>query len=334
MFRDEAEIYVKAGDGGNGCVSFRREKYVPRGGPDGGDGGNGGSVIIRAVNSCYTLLDLIRKRSYEAKNGKPGEGKKCSGRKGPDLIIEVPPGTLIRDEQDNLLADLKEHNNEYIAAHGGRGGRGNTHFASSTHQTPREAEDGTPGTEANLKLELKLIADVGLVGFPNAGKSTLLSRISAARPKIANYPFTTLIPQLGIVDLSDYRQLVVADIPGIIEGAHQGIGLGDKFLKHIERTRILIYVIEMTPEQKLSPVASWQILKNELRSYSEVLAAKPFLIAANKMDLTGTEAELQNFQEQIPEKVYPISGVTGKGLKKLLQAVLQKIEGIDTPPMQ
>jgi GTP-binding protein len=326
MFKDEAEIYVRAGKGGNGCVAFRREKYVPRGGPDGGDGGKGGDVVIRAAGNCNTLLHLAHQHQFCAEDGSPGRGKKCSGKSGCALIIKVPPGTIIRDKEGRLLKDLQHVGDEILIARGGKGGRGNTHFASPTNQVPREAELGQAGEEYYLRLELKLIADVGLVGFPNAGKSTLISRVSAARPKIADYPFTTLSPNLGIVNLPDYRTLVFADIPGIIEGAHAGVGLGDKFLKHIERTRVLVYVIDIAPIDKSDPVETFSILRKELASYSESLAQKDFVIAANKMDLTDAQENLQKFCEKVKIPVYPISAVTGEGVGRLLQAILEMIK--------
>ena len=324
MFKDEAKIYIKAGDGGNGCISFRREKYVPKGGPDGGDGGKGGDIIIEAVRDCNTLLDLTRKRKYYAEKGKPGRGKLCSGKSGKDIVIKVPPGTIIKNDKNEVIIDLKEIGDRIIIAEGGQGGRGNTHFASSINQTPIEAEDGEKGEEKYLDLELKLIAQVGLVGFPNAGKSTLLSRISAARPKVASYPFTTLIPNLGVVELSKIRNLVVADIPGLIEGAHKGIGLGDKFLKHIERTEFLVYVLDIVNDT--DPCKTFEILRKELGNYSKTLAKKEFIIAANKMDLTGSEEKLEYFKKQVDYPVYPISGATGKGISTLLKAVVSMID--------
>ena len=326
MFKDEAKIYVRSGDGGNGCVSFRREKYIPKGGPDGGDGGKGGDVIIRANTHCSTLLELIRSRKFVAKNGENGKGKKCTGRSANDLVIKVPIGTIIRDEQGELIADLTEHDSEIVVVKGGKGGRGNVHFATATHQTPREAEAGELGEDKNLKLDLKLIADVGLVGFPNAGKSTLLSRVSAAKPKIADYPFTTLEPQLGIAQLSEYQTMVIADIPGLIEGAHKGVGLGDRFLRHIERTRTLLYVLEMTPDQAQSPKESLDILQKELKSHSKVLSEKPYLITASKMDIPGSEQVYEDFAKEVGQKVYKISSVTGQGLQQLLFALYESAQ--------
>ena len=326
MFKDEAKIYVKAGDGGDGSVSFRREKFIPRGGPDGGDGGHGGDIIIRAVANCNTLLYLVRQRSFHARNGERGRGKLCSGKSGRPLVIDVPPGTLIKNSNGQLLADLTVVGQEIIIARGGKSGRGNHHFARATNQAPREAEPGQPGEERELFLELKLIADVGLVGFPNAGKSTLLSRISAARPKVASYPFTTLEPNLGIVEVFDYRTIVIADIPGIIEGAHQGTGLGDKFLRHIERTRVLIYVLDIAPLDGSDPLATLHVLQQELRSYSGKLADKKFIIAANKMDLTEAQDQLDGLRRHLEIPVYPISAVSGNGIDKLIAAVVKIID--------
>ncbi|WP_372367397.1 GTPase ObgE [Candidatus Uabimicrobium sp. HlEnr_7] len=326
MFKDEAKIYVRSGDGGNGCISFLREKYKPKGGPDGGDGGRGGDVIIRASVHCSTLLELIRRRKLVARNGESGKGKKCTGRSADDLVIEVPIGTIIRDDAGELVADLTEHGCEIAVVKGGKGGRGNVHFATSTHQTPREAEAGQKGEDKNLHLDLKLIADVGLVGFPNAGKSTLLSRVSAAKPKIADYPFTTLEPQLGIAELLEYKTLVIADIPGLIEGAHKGIGLGDRFLRHIERTRTLLYVLEMTPDQEKTPKESLEILQKELRSHSKVLSEKPYLIAASKMDIPGSEDVYEALSKEFDQKIYKISSVTGQGLKELLFGLFESAQ--------
>ncbi len=330
MFKDEAEIYVKAGDGGKGCVAFRREKFRPKGGPSGGDGGKGGDIIIKAINNCNTLLHLAHKTHYRAGNGQMGLGKDCDGKSAPDLIIEVPPGTLIKDETQRLLVDLEKDGQEVVIAKGGKGGLGNIHFATPTNQSPRYAQPGEKGEDRHLFLELKLIADVGLVGFPNAGKSTFISRVSAAKPKIASYPFTTLEPNLGIVQLQDYRTLVFADIPGILEGAHQGVGLGDKFLKHIERTRVLVFLIDIAPLDEVDPLKTLEILKKELANYSEILAQKPYVIAANKMDLTDAQVNLEKFAKAIDQIVYPISGVTGKGIPDLLKAVVELIDKQDT----
>ncbi|MBN2411609.1 GTPase ObgE [candidate division KSB1 bacterium] len=283
MFIDSAKIYVKAGDGGDGCIAFRREKYVPKGGPSGGDGGKGGDVVVEADEHIQTLLDFRYQRSYKAERGQHGQGSNMTGKSGLDRIIKLPVGTVVMDMETNeILADLTHHQQKEIVAYGGKGGRGNTRFKTSTNQTPRICEEGEKGEEKNLSLELKLLADVGLVGLPNAGKSTLLSRISAARPKIADYPFTTLIPNLGIVRVREAQSFVAADIPGLIEGAHLGKGLGTRFLKHIERTRILLLLLDATSE---SLESDYNTLINELVSYKQGLELKPRIIAYTKSDL-------------------------------------------------
>lgn len=317
MFIDRAEIYVKAGKGGPGCVSFRREKFVPKGGPDGGDGGKGGDVVLVADESVATLLDFAGRHHWIAPNGRPGSGQNRSGRSGEDLIIKVPAGTLIYDrDTDRLLKDMNEPGMTVIIARGGRGGQGNAKFATSRRQAPRYAQPGEESEERWLRLELKLIADVGLVGLPNAGKSTLLSRLSSARPKIADYPFTTLEPQLGIVEVSGYRRFVMADIPGLIEGAHLGHGLGDDFLRHIERTRVIVHLIDVHPlPGSPSPIEAYRMIRNELRAYSEELAAKPELIVANKTDLADNLEAVDELRAELSGlEVRAISGVTGSGL--------------------
>jgi GTPase len=331
MFVDEANIHVKAGDGGNGCVSFRREKYIPKGGPDGGDGGNGGSVVMVADPSKDTLLDFAGKHHWKAGRGVEGMGKKMYGAGGEDLLIPVPVGTLIYDTDHNtLLADLDKPGKRVVIARGGKGGRGNWHFKSSTNQAPRYAEPGTEGQERNLKLELKLIADVGLVGLPNAGKSTLLSVISAARPKIADYPFTTMVPQLGIVELGPDRRIVVADIPGLIEGAQHGAGLGHAFLKHIERTKIIVHLLDLFPPDLADPADNYRKIRGELEAFSSVLATKPEVIAANKMDLSiEGDDTLDELRAELPGKeIIPISGATRQGVDILLNAVWNKLAEI------
>src|SRR5881409_3376685 len=285
MFVDEVRIFVRSGRGGDGVCSFRREKYVPRGGPDGGDGGNGGNVIVVASGRLTTLLDLRYQQHYEAKPGNPGEGSNRHGRTAPDVIIHVPVGTVITDEATGeTLADLTADGQSRVVARGGRGGRGNANFATSTNRIPTRTEPGTPGEERWLHLELKLLADVGLVGFPNAGKSTLIAAISAARPKIADYPFTTLTPNLGVADLGQFRTLVVADIPGLIEGAHEGHGLGIKFLRHVERTSLLIHLVDPTENEGRDPFHDWQVINSELREYRAALEEKPQIVAVTKMD--------------------------------------------------
>lgn len=327
-FVDQAKIYVKAGDGGPGCVSFRREKYVPRGGPDGGDGGDGGDVILVADPQVHTLYDFYHQVHFRAENGRPGQGKKMKGKDGEDLLLRVPVGTVVRDaETGELLGDLVTPGQTLVVARGGKGGRGNAHFATPTRQAPRFAEKGTPGEERWLLLELKLIADVGLVGFPNAGKSTLLAQISAAKPKIADYPFTTLEPNLGVVKLPEGETFVVADIPGLIEGAHRGVGLGHEFLRHIERTRVLLYILDISREELI--VEDFKTLRKELELYNPTLLTKPYLIAFNKIDLLARETREEKinylkglFDPSFAPLIYPISAATGEGVKTLLYALL------------
>jgi GTPase len=319
QFIDQAVIFVKAGNGGNGVISFRREKYVPKGGPDGGNGGNGGSVIIRADRQLGTLLDFRYKRSYKAESGDAGRGKGQTGKMGLDTVLKVPCGTLIRlGGKKEVFADLVHDGDEVVIAKGGKGGRGNAEFATSTNQAPRIAEPGTPGEECELSLELKLIADVGLVGFPNAGKSTLISVLSAARPKIADYPFTTLTPNLGIVRFAEGKSFTLADMPGLIKGAHEGKGLGIQFLRHIERTRVLVFLIESISED---PKRDYEILLNELASYNAALAKKPKIVALTKIDLfeEGAVKRLKkiSFGKKIP--VIRISSVSREGLQPLLE---------------
>jgi len=322
MFVDEAIIHVKAGDGGAGCVSFRREKFVPRGGPDGGDGGNGGSVIFVADPNKNTLLDFKGRHHWHAPRGQAGMGKKMAGVSGDDLVIHVPPGTVVIDkDHGSALVDMDTPGKRVTIAKGGHGGRGNWHFKSPTNQAPRYAEPGREGQERNLKLELKLIADVGLVGMPNAGKSTLLSVISAARPKIADYPFTTLEPQLGIVELGRDRRIVVADIPGLIEGAQHGAGLGHAFLRHIERTKIIVHLLDLFPLDGSDPAENYRKIRGELEAFSPELAQKREVIAANKMDLATDDGDaLDKLMEALPEReIFAISGATRQGIDPLLE---------------
>jgi GTP-binding protein len=331
MFVDEAKIWVKAGDGGNGCVSFRREKYIPKGGPDGGNGGRGGHVYFEAVGDLDTLLDFAGRHHWRAENGKGGQGSNKHGADGRDLIIRVPPGTLVYDtDLDLLIVDLNEVGMKVQICKGGKGGRGNKAFTTATHQTPRMAESGKPGQERNLKLELKLIADVGLVGLPNAGKSTLISRCSAARPKIADYPFTTLEPVLGIVDLSDYRRFVMADIPGLIEGASEGAGLGHDFLKHIERTTLIVHILDIMPPDGSDPADNYHAIRNELAQHSEVLAEKPEVIVVNKIDLDPDGQRLTQLRDHLGPDIVPISAATGQGIRPLIEHLWQKIKGRTT----
>ena len=327
MFIDEAVVFVKGGDGGNGCVSFRREKFVPKGGPDGGDGGDGASIIFKASHDLHTLLDFKHKHMFVGLDGEHGMGSKRYGKDAEDIIVRVPVGTQFYDEKSNqLMADLDVEGKEFVAARGGDGGRGNTKFSTALMHAPRYSELGEIGQERNIKLVLKLIADVGLVGYPNAGKSTILSKISKATPKIADYPFTTLSPNLGVAKLTFNKTLVVADIPGIIEGAHKGIGLGNKFLKHIERTRGIVYVIDMTGFETRDPAEDLKVLYRELKSFSKVLVNKPFIIAANKMDIPDSAENFEKFQKKIKRlktfkdiKIIKMSGLAGKNLDKLLE---------------
>jgi GTP-binding protein len=335
MFVDEAIIQVKAGDGGDGCVSFRREKYIPKGGPDGGDGGDGGSVVFVADSNKDTLLDFSSRHHWRAKRGQGGMGKKMSGLSGDDLIVQVPPGTLVFDaDHQLLLADLDSPEKRVVIARGGKGGRGNWHFKSSINQAPRYAEPGVDGQERRLRLELKLIADVGLVGMPNAGKSTLLRTISAARPKVADYPFTTLDPQLGIVDLIGDRRIVVADIPGLIEGAQHGQGLGHAFLRHIERTKIIVHMLDLYPMDGSDPAENYRKIRRELEAFSPTLAEKREIVAANKMDLAIDNEALDRLRRELPDKqVFAISGVSRQGVENLLEVlwkILQEIKA-ETP---
>lgn len=334
MFVDEAVIFVKGGNGGNGCVSFRREKYVPHGGPDGGNGGKGGDLILRIGDKKDTLLDLTSRVKYIAENGAHGKGSTQKGKDGKDLIIDLPRGTIIKDkESGRTLKDMSTIDESIIIARGGRGGRGNKHFATSTNQVPRQAEKGRLGEERWLVLELKLLADVGLIGMPNAGKSTLLSRLSAARPKIADYPFTTLQPQLGIVEAENYRRFVVADIPGLIEGAHRGIGLGDEFLRHIERTKLLVHLLDVSPFARVDPSDAYQIVRNELKQYNPQLADKKEIVIANKMDLLDSESGIKCIQklgEKISKPICPVSMITGKNIGTLINMIANALHEIQS----
>uniref|UniRef100_A0A7V5XG55 GTPase Obg n=1 Tax=Thermodesulfobacterium geofontis TaxID=1295609 RepID=A0A7V5XG55_9BACT len=330
-FVDQVKIHVKAGDGGKGCISFRREKYVPKGGPDGGDGGDGGDVILVADPQVHTLYDFHHQVHFRAENGKPGRGKKMKGKDGEDLILRVPVGTVVKDfETGEILGDLTEPEQILVVARGGKGGRGNAHFATPTRQAPRIAEPGTPGEEKWLILELKLIADVGVVGFPNAGKSTLLSRISSAKPKIADYPFTTLEPNLGVVRLYDGNTFIVADIPGLIEGAHKGIGLGHEFLRHIERTRIILYMLDISKEKEV--IRDYEILKEELKHFNPGLLKKEYIIALNKTDLMPDPEKIRGiielFEKKDQNRIYPISAITGQGIHELIYALWRRLEKI------
>jgi GTP-binding protein len=326
MFIDEVRIRVKAGDGGNGCLAFRREKYVPRGGPSGGDGGRGGDVILVASEHQNTLLHLRYNPEHKAERGRHGEGSNRTGREGVSVEVPVPVGTVVYDaDSGELLHDFTKNGERFTVAQGGRGGRGNQHFATPTHQAPTEHEPGRPGEEKHLRLELKLLADVGLVGFPNAGKSTLISRISAARPKIADYPFTTLEPNLGVVSVDDFS-FVVADIPGLIEGAHLGHGLGTQFLRHIERTRLLVHLVDVSEGSGREPAEDFRIVLGELASFSEALAAKPMFVVAAKMDAAQDPkrvASLREAAQKMGLSFYEISSITGAGIEALKRAMAQ-----------
>jgi GTP-binding protein len=328
MLVDEVRITVKAGDGGNGCLAFRREKYVPHGGPSGGDGGRGGDIVMVATLHRNTLLHFRYNPEYTAERGRHGEGSNRKGHDGASLTVQVPVGTVVIDEEKGeTLFDFTEDGQTWIAAKGGRGGRGNARFVSSTHQAPTEHEDGKPGDFHKLQLKLKLLADVGLVGYPNAGKSTLISRISAARPKIADYPFTTLEPNLGVVQLPDHRTFVVADIPGIIEGAHEGRGLGIQFLKHVERTKVLVHLVDMS-ETGRDPIHDFETLMAELQSFDEGLAKRPMLVAASKMDVSQSPENVAALKELAAARGLPffeISSATGQGIETLKFALAERV---------
>ncbi len=325
MFIDQVEIYVKAGDGGNGCLAFRREKYVARGGPSGGDGGRGGDVVMVSSQHYNTLLHFRFNPEHRAQRGRHGEGSNRTGHDGVSIELPVPVGTVVRDAATGeVLHDFTTPGDRFVVAKGGRGGRGNARFATSTHQAPREHEPGKPGVEKRLQLELKLLADVGLVGFPNAGKSTLISRISAARPKIADYPFTTLEPNLGVVQAGEGRTFVVADIPGLIEGAHRGHGLGIQFLRHVERTKVLAHLVDVSESSGRNPVSDFEIVLRELASYSEVLAAKKMIVVATKLDVAQDPERVETLKTFAAARALPffaISSVTGDGLDALVHAL-------------
>ncbi len=336
MFIDRATIKVKSGAGGPGAVTFRREKYVPYGGPSGGDGGNGGSVILEATEDLQTLLDFRYKKEFVAEPGGNGMSKNMYGKNSPNLTIRVPVGTVVYDADSNaLLADLSHAGETFVAAPGGKGGRGNAHFATPTNRAPQYAEPGTPGVELNLRLELKLLADVGLVGLPNAGKSTLISVISAAKPKIADYPFTTLQPQLGVVQYGDGEHVVVADIPGLIEGAHTGAGLGHEFLRHVERTRLLLHVLDASggPEER-DPLEDWDTINNELAKYSPELAKRPMAAVLNKLDLPTAQENQERLTKALEERGYPVftlSAATREGLPPLLNYIRHRVRELPPP---
>lgn len=327
MFVDQARIFVKGGDGGNGTVAFRREKYVPQGGPSGGDGGRGANVVFQADEGLRTLMDFRYRRHYKGERGEHGKGKNMHGASASDLVIKVPVGTVIKDaETGAVLADMVENGQTFVGAKGGRGGRGNARFATSTHRAPAFAEKGEPGEERWLILELKLLADVGLVGFPNAGKSTFISRVSAARPKIADYPFTTLVPNLGVVEVAPGESFVMADIPGLISGAHRGAGLGHEFLRHIERTRVLVFILDCSGFEGRDPIADYETLLEELRLYRSDLLERPRIIAANKVDVPGAMENVSSLRERVKDiPVFPISALTGEGVDQLVNKVYQTL---------
>lgn len=334
-FVDEVKINVKAGDGGRGGLSFRREKFIPRGGPDGGDGGNGGDVILRVDAGLGTLLDLRYKIHYKAQNGAPGLSKNMHGKSGEDCIVNVPPGTLVYDDDSGeLLADLTGNDEQICLLKGGMGGRGNARFATSTNRAPRHFQPGTDGEAKRLRLELKLLADVGLVGLPNAGKSTLISAISAAKPKIADYPFTTLVPNLGVVRFGGYRSFVVADIPGLIEGASDGQGLGSRFLRHVERTDLFLHLIDLSPLQELEPEESFAVLNRELERHNAAMAKKPQLVALTKQDLTEVRErtpEARAYFENLGYRVFCISAATGEGVQQLVNELGNNLDNLRAP---
>jgi GTPase len=329
MFVDQTKIYVKGGDGGNGMVAFRREKYVPMGGPAGGDGGRGADVVFEVNEGLRTLMDFRYQKHWKAPRGEHGMSKSQHGKNAKDMIVKVPPGTVIIDaETKEVLADLVEHGQRAVIAKGGRGGRGNSRFATPQNPAPELAENGEPGQERDVILELKLLADVGLVGFPSVGKSTLLSVVSSAKPKIAEYHFTTIVPNLGMVETEDNRSFVMADLPGLIEGAHQGVGLGHQFLRHIERTRVIVHVIDMSALEGRDPYEDYVTINKELEEYNLRLTERPQVIVANKMDMPEAEENLKKFKEKLEEDypVFPISAVTRKGLRDLLFSIADKIE--------
>jgi GTP-binding protein len=331
MFVDRVTILVQGGAGGNGCLSFRREKYAPRGGPNGGDGGHGGSVILRASQSHSNLAHLSHQRHWKAMRGEHGQGSDCFGRGGEDMIIEVPPGTLVRDrDRGHLLRDLKEPGEQVVVARGGRGGHGNAHFKSSTNRAPRQVEKGHPGDERWITMELKVIADAGLIGLPNAGKSTLLSRISRAHPEIADYPFTTKYPNLGSV-VAGENAFVVADIPGLIEGAHSGHGLGHEFLRHVERTSLLVHLVEAVPIDGSDPVDNYRTIRNELAQYSPALAERPELLVVTKLDMTGAVDACERIAVELCRDVVAISAVTGQGIPPLIHQIVALLEQLRQP---
>lgn len=341
MFADRAKIYVRSGKGGDGHVSFRREKFVANGGPDGGDGGNGGSVILEVDEGMNTLSDYRHVRKYKAEDGEDGGKRNCKGKSGADLILKMPAGTVVKEaESGKVITDLSGDNKRFLLLQGGRGGNGNQHYATSTMQVPKYAQPGQPAKELELQLELKVIADVGLVGFPNVGKSTLLTRVSNARPQIANYHFTTINPHLGVVDLDDAKGFVMADIPGLIEGASEGVGLGFEFLRHIERTKVIIHIVDAASTEGRDPIADIYAINKELKAYNPEIAARPQVIAANKIDMIFDDGSGTNPVEALKKEfepqgiaVYPISAINGKGIRELLYHVRELLDTVDDKPV-
>ncbi len=330
MFVDRVDIYCKAGDGGDGCASFRREAHVPRGGPNGGDGGKGGDVVVLADENVNSLANIIGHKHWNAERGGHGQGSLKTGRNGEDIVIMVPPGTLVLDtKRGHLLRDMKETGDRVVVAKGGKGGRGNRHFATATHQTPREFEKGGPGEQRDISLELKLIADVGLVGKPNAGKSTLLSRLSKAHPEIADYPFTTKYPNLGLVRVGFDHQFVMADIPGLIEGAHAGIGLGHEFLRHVERTRVLVHLVEPAPMDQTDPIENYRQIREEMRLYDATLMDRPEIVVVTKCELPDAEAVTELLSEELGQPVLQISSATGESLDKLVRKIVNTLQDLE-----
>jgi GTP-binding protein len=333
MFVDRVVLYVKGGDGGKGCCSFRREKYVPRGGPDGGDGGDGGDVIVRAIVGADNLAAVVHRKHWRAPNGGGGQPDNCHGRRGRDLIIPVPPGTLVLDrDRGNVLRDLTQTGEQVIVAQGGRGGRGNKAFATAINRAPRETQPGTPGEERHIVLELKVIADAGLIGLPNAGKSTLLSRLSHAQPEVADYPFTTKYPNLGLVTIGGERVFVLADLPGLIEGAHQGVGLGHEFLRHVERTRVLVHLVEPLPPDGTDPLHNYRIIREELELHGRGLADKPEIVVVSKAELTCSEEVRKRLKKELGREILAVSSVTGQGLSKLVSAIVEQLNPKSVEP--
>jgi len=335
-FIDEVTIVVKAGDGGNGCMAFRREKFIPRGGPSGGDGGNGGDVVLEADEGLSTLLELTFRPLLRAKSGGHGRGKDQNGKSAEHVVVKVPVGTVIFEEGSGApIADLAQAGARHVAARGGRGGRGNMHFATSTNQAPRQAEEGRPGEEKRIRLELKLLADVGVIGMPNVGKSTLVSKLSAARPKIADYPFTTLIPTLGIVKVEPYQSFVIADVPGLVPGASEGVGLGHRFLKHVERTRVLCHLVTVSYDEERNPLKDFEDITTELERFSPELAKRPQVVALSQADRPEVREVYAEFEKQLKKRgldVLLISAVTGEGLKDLVFRLCKKVGHEEIPP--